>query len=212
MLSHTDGQEIRPVHDRGFDLGVALPTLAAGRVRLRWLSETDVPSLFAIFGDPQVTRYYGHSTLSDLSAAVALLADIHEQFSRMTLFQWGVELTGTGAIIGTCTLASLNFEHRRAELGFALAQGYWGHGYMSEALRALLRFGFREMMLHRIWADTDPRNEPSIRTLERLEFRREGMLREHYFVQGERQDAIMYGLLKSDWRDQDGESNKSMSR
>jgi RimJ/RimL family protein N-acetyltransferase len=60
------------------------------------------------------------------------------------------------------------------------------------------------MQLHRVWADTDPRNESSMRVLERLGFRREGFLREHYFVQAEPQDAIVYGLLQSDWqRDHD---------
>jgi RimJ/RimL family protein N-acetyltransferase len=168
-------------------------------VRLRWLKDEDVPALFAIFGDPEVTRYWGHPVLPDLSAATALLADIREQFARQRLFQWGVALLVTDALIGTCTLASLNSENRRAELGFALARAYWGKGFMDEGLRELLRFGFSEMRLHRLTADTDPRNERSIRTLERLGFRREGCLREHYLVHGEPQDSILYGLLRSEW-------------
>jgi len=71
---------------------------------------------------------------------------------------------------------------------------------MSEALPILLQFAFCEMQLHRVWADTDPRNSPSIRVLERLGFRREGLLREHYWVQGEPQDGLVYGLLGSEWQ------------
>jgi RimJ/RimL family protein N-acetyltransferase len=48
--------------------------------------------------------------------------------------------------------------------------------------------------------DADPRNQPSITLLERLGFRREGLLREHYFAAGEPQDALFFGLLAREWR------------
>ena len=185
----------------GFNLTMALPTLSAQRVRLRWLEDKDVPALFTIFGDPQVTRcYWGQPVLPNPSAAAALLADIRQKFAEEQLFQWGVALADTGALIGTCTLASLDAANRRADLGFALARAYWGHGHMQEALRVLLRFAFSDLQLRRLTADTDPRNAPAIRTLERLGFRREGLLREHYLLHGEPQDSILYGLLRSDWQ------------
>ena len=184
-----------------FNPGTVLPTLPGQRVRLRWLRDEDVAALFRIFGDPEVTRYWGHSVLPDLSAARVLLKEIREKFAQQRLFQWGVALLATDAVIGTCTLASLDSENRRAELGFALARAYWGQGYMGDALRALLRFGFSDMQLHRLTADTDPRNERSIRIMEQLGFRREGYLREHYLLHGEPQDSILYGLLRSDWEE-----------
>jgi RimJ/RimL family protein N-acetyltransferase len=70
---------------------------------------------------------------------------------------------------------------------------------MAAALPAVLAFAFGRLGLHRVFADTDPRNAPSIRALERLGFVREGVLREHYLVQGEPQDAVVYGLLRSEW-------------
>jgi RimJ/RimL family protein N-acetyltransferase len=70
---------------------------------------------------------------------------------------------------------------------------------MHEALHALLGFAFDVLDLHRIEADVDPRNVPSIRTLERLGFQREGYLRERWQVNGEIQDALFYGLLRPDW-------------
>ena len=188
------------MNDPNFNLGSSLPTLKAQRVHLRWLRDEDVPALFAIFGDPQVTRYWGHRVMPDVNAAASLLEEIRTLFVQRRLFQWGVALSETDQIIGTCTLASLNAENRRAELGFALAHAHWGNGYMTEMLRVLLRFAFDEMQLHRLTADTDPNNQPSIRLLERLGFRREGYFREHYLVQGEAQDSIMYGLLRSEWK------------
>jgi RimJ/RimL family protein N-acetyltransferase len=181
-----------------FAFGECLPTLEAGRVRLRWLTDRDIPALFAIFGDPEVTRYWGFAALSDVAGATALLADIHQGFHTGTLFQWGVELTG-GELVGACTLAGLDRANCRAELGFALGRAFWGRGYMAQALPALIEFAFGTMGLHRLSADTDPRNASAIRLLERLGFFREGLLREHYLVQGEPQDAVVYGLLRSEW-------------
>ena len=191
------------IHDEhmteaAFKLGERLPTLDAGPVRLRWLTDADVSALFTVFGDPEVTRYWGFAVLPDLASAAALLADIHREFFAGTLFQWGMEATG-GPLVGTCTLARLDPANRRAELGFALGRAFWGRGYIAAALPAVLGFAFDRLGLHRVFADTDPRNAPSIRTLERQGFRREGVLREHYLVQGEPQDAIVYGLLRSEW-------------
>ena len=63
----------------------------------------------------------------------------------------------------------------------------------------LLDFAFRDLGLRRLEADVDPRNAASIRSLERLAFRREGYLRERWCVGGEVQDAIFYGLLRREW-------------
>jgi RimJ/RimL family protein N-acetyltransferase len=115
------------------------------------------------------------------------------------LFQWGITELTADHVIGTCTLANLSTEHRRAEVGFALAQSAWGHGYISEALTALLTFAFETLHLHRIEADVDPRNHRSIAVLERAGFRREGYLRERYHLGGEVQDALFYGLLRSEF-------------
>jgi RimJ/RimL family protein N-acetyltransferase len=181
-----------------FQIGDRLPTLDAGRVRLRWLTDADVPALFAIFGDAEVTQYWGFARLPDQAAAATLLADIHRQFRTGTLFQWGIEAPA-GPLLGTCTLAQLDAANRRAELGFALDRAFWGQGYMTLALPAALEFAFGRLDLHRVYADTDPRNARSIRVLERLGFRCEDVLRQHYLVQGEPQDAVVFGLLRSEW-------------
>jgi RimJ/RimL family protein N-acetyltransferase len=181
-----------------FEVGDRLPTLDAGRVRLRWLTDADVPDLFTIFGDAEVTRYWGFARLRNLAAAAELLAEIEREFRAGMLFQWGVEATG-GQLVGTCTLAGLDAINRRAELGFALGRAFWGQGYMSAALPTVLAFAFGRLGLHRVFSDTDPANTRSIRALQRLGFVREGVLRQHYLVQGKPQDAVVYGLLQSEW-------------
>lgn len=177
-----------------------LPTIPTARLTLRALAPDDAPALFAVFGDPEVCRYWSRPALPDLAAAVALQEEIARHFDARTLFQWGIAERDTGEIVGTCTLASLSAEHRRAEIGYALARSRWGRGYAAEALDALARFAFQTLGLHRLEADVDPRNARSIRALERLGFVREGHLRECYVLNGEVQDALLYGLLRREWQ------------
>lgn len=70
---------------------------------------------------------------------------------------------------------------------------------MHEALTALINFGFEELDLNRIEADIDPRNEASLRSVERLGFIHEGHLRARWIVDAEISDSSIYGLLRRDW-------------
>jgi RimJ/RimL family protein N-acetyltransferase len=176
-----------------------LPAIATDRLVLRALGPADVPALFAVFGDPAVCRYWSRPALPDLAAAAALEAEVARCFRERSLFQWGVARRETDEVVGTCTLAALSADHRRAEVGFALARSAWGRGYIAEALPALLGFAFGTLALHRLEADADPRNAPSIRALERVGFVREGHLRERYLLDGEAQDAVLFGLLRREW-------------
>ena len=173
-----------------------LPTIHGERVVLRWLEDDDVDDLLGIFGDPEVMRYWSSPPLADRTAAAALLAEIREFFARHTLYQWGVALPDEGTVIGTCTLTSFHAESARAEIGFALGREHWGRGYMSDAVAALLDYAFGPLGLRRLEADVDPRNGPSLRLLERVGFRREGLLRERWVTDGEVQDSIFFGLLR----------------
>lgn len=178
---------------------MTLPVLDAERLRLRPLGPGDVPALLSIFGDPEVCRYWSSPPLSGIAEAEALYASIERGFETRTLFQWGTELCETKEIVGTCTLASVSEQHRRAEVGFALGRAHWRKGYATEALVALLGHAFSDLALHRLEADVDPRNRASMRVLERLGFERDGYLRERYHVAGEITDGVLLGLLRPRW-------------
>lgn len=179
------------------NLGNRLPTLEGEGLQLRWLSAADLPALRSIFADPQVVRYMSTEPLDTPAAVEQYLLSIHEGFLAGSLYQWGIEQGG--AIVGTCTLAGIDRHNRHVDIGFALGREHWGRGLILKALPAVIEFAFGRLKLHRIGADADPRNGASIRVLEKLGFRREGLLRECYFHMGEVQDALLFGLLRRDW-------------
>lgn len=176
-----------------------LPTLTTQRLRIRWLTPDDVPALYAIFRDPEVTRYWSQPPMRDEAAAEQMLVSVREFLEAGTLYQWGIERQDANGVIGTCTLAAIDLRNQRAELGYALHRDHWGCGYATEALTRLLAWGFTTLRLNRVEADVDPNNERSIRVLERLGFLREGFLRERWIVNGLIQDTAMFGLLRREW-------------
>ena len=179
-----------------------LPTIDASRVSLRWISAKDTDAFFAIYSNPEVMRYWSTPPLADRDAAANLITKIHEDWKRRMILKWGIALRTDDQLIGSITLFNLDFTHRRAEIGYALGREHWGHGYMNEALMALLKYAFEDLNLHRIEADVDPRNTASNKTVERLGFQREGYLRERWQVNGEIQDAYFYGLLRQEWKNE----------
>jgi RimJ/RimL family protein N-acetyltransferase len=180
--------------------GESLPTLETPRVRLRWLAESDVEALFRIFSDGPMMRYWSSTPMVSRTEAVELLERIHRQFAEKSALQWGIERKEDGELLGTCTLFSIHRGNMRAEIGYCLRSPHWRKGYMSEALAALIDYAFGSLMLRRLEADVDPGNAGSLRILERMGFRREGLLRERWNVGGVIADSVILGLLAREWR------------
>lgn len=175
-------------------------TLETERLLLRPFQASDGDRLFTIFSDPRVMRYWNSPPWTSLDEAAPYVARELAAMRAGEYISLGVVRTDTGTLIGTCTLFDLTEQCRRAEVGYSLASAEWGNGYMQEALTVLLDYGFSELNLNRVEADIDPRNTASARSLERLGFRREGLLRERWIVGGEMSDTALYGLLLKDWK------------
>ena len=177
-----------------------LPTINTNRLTLRSITSDDVNDFFTVYSNPEVMRYWSTLPLLNREAAAKQISEIDEGFKRHELLKWGIALRDGDRLIGSVTLFHPDFTHRRAEIGYAIGRAYWGKGYMNETLTAVINYAFDVLEFHRIEADVDPRNAASIRALERLGFQREGYLRERWQVGGEIQDALLYGLLRPDWK------------
>jgi [ribosomal protein S5]-alanine N-acetyltransferase len=175
-----------------------LPTLETARLRLRPYRADDARAIFAVYSDPQVTRYWSFPAWTDLAQAHAYLAQ-RQALEAPSVLAWAVADRASDQLVGTTTLFSLNGPQRRAEIGYSLARSQHGRGLAAEALRAAIAHAFAALALERIEADVDPRNEKSWQLLERLGFRREGRLRNRWRVDGEVCDSYIYGLLRDEF-------------
>jgi ribosomal-protein-alanine N-acetyltransferase len=169
------------------------------RLRLRALEESDAPALFGIHSNVEVARYLSRPAMTDIAQARELVERVRAGYESGSSVQLGIERKEDGALVGYCLLFNFHEVSRRAEIGYSLGRPYWGCGYMSEALAALVAIAFEKLDLNRLEADIDPRNAGSARSLERLGFAREGDLRERWIVNGEVSDTRLYGLLRREW-------------
>lgn len=171
------------------------------RLRLRALQPGDEDALFALFSHPQVMRHWSTPPWADTEPAQRM---INADLAAGPADDWlrlGLVTRDDDALVGTCNLFNHVRGSRRAEIGYALARRAWGRGLMHEALCALLDHGFGSMDLNRVEADIDPANSASARTLQRLGFVQEGLLRQRWIVDGQVSDSGLWGLLRSDWSD-----------
>ena len=175
-----------------------LPTLVGERVRLREPRAADAADVLAVFGDAGHLRYWSHGPLADLAAARAYVDGIGAGWRERRLFQWAVT-EADDRLVGTVTLVDWDREHRRAEVGFIVHPAHTGRGLARDAVRTALRFAFGAMGLWRVEADVDPDNAGSLRLLEGLGFRREGVLRDRWFTFGTWKDTVLLGLLASEF-------------
>jgi RimJ/RimL family protein N-acetyltransferase len=172
------------------------------RMTLRPYETRDLAALYDMFGREDVCRYLPWGPM-DLEQARAKL----EQRLRQTRIEKdgdsiviaAVE-TATGRHVGEFMLKATNTERRQGEIGWSLHPDAHGRGLATEGAREMLRVGFDELGLHRIIAESDPRNAASIRVMERLGMRREGEFADSWFLKGEWVGETIYAMLESEWR------------
>ena len=176
------------------------PILETERLVLREIVAADADALFAIHGDASLMQWFGVDPVKDLAGAeklVALFASWRAMPNPGT--RWGIQLKDETDLSGSCGLFAWNRAWRKCTLGYELAAHAQGKGLMHEALLAVLDWGFANMELNRIEAQVHPENAPSIRSVARLGFRKEGLLRELGYWRGQYHDMLQYSLLRKDW-------------
>ena len=175
------------------------PDLATPRLALRQTHDADVDVEYAMRTDPVVMRYWSSLPIREIREARDTVERAKGYFASREGIRWIVTLRDDDRMIGSVGLFAFHEQNRLAEIGYALAREHWGRGYMHEALTAAIDYAFGPLALRRIEADTHPRNAASVRTLERLGFAREGLLRERWQVGDEISDSLVWGLLARDW-------------
>ena len=176
------------------------PSLHTARLRLRAFEDKDADDLFALHSSAHVLRYWDSPPWSERARAERFSTACRQMAEEGAGARVAVERLSDGTFIGWCSLTRWNPDYRSAALGYCYSDAAWGHGYATEAARALLRWAYDTLDLNRVQAETDTRNVASARVLEKLGFLREGTLREDCVVDGEVSDSWVYGLIKREWQ------------
>lgn len=170
------------------------------RLVLREFVVDDWQSVLAYQREPRYLRYYPWEgrTDNEVRQFVQTFVDWQAEEPRRR-WQLAVMLRPDGPVIGNVGLRRKVENDFEADIGYELAPQHWGKGYATEAVRALLRFGFDEMGLRRVSSWCIANNVSSARVLEKLGMRQEGRLRENEYFKSRYWDTLLYGLLREEW-------------
>lgn len=165
---------------------------------LRELREDDTDPLLAIYGSKVATEHMssGPQTREQVAGVVS---DAIECATAEPRVVYGLALTPTGSteLIGYAHLA---VEARRAgQIWFLLNPAHWRQGYGTETVRMLLRFGFHDLGLQRMWGARSPENIGSAAVMLSQRMIEEGCIRDHVLTHGAGRGSVTHSILESEW-------------
>jgi [ribosomal protein S5]-alanine N-acetyltransferase len=175
------------------------PTLETERLVLRQIVPTDAEDLYRIFADHESMRYWSCRPFCSIKQAEKLIEGMARAFLEESGIHWAITLRNENRLIGKCGYNEWRKLHRRGDISYIVDRRQWGKGLVSEALRAMLQYGFDQMDLHSIEAGVTPGNDASTRMLQKLGFHLEGHLKESFLVEDVFVDSLIYSLLRKEW-------------
>jgi [ribosomal protein S5]-alanine N-acetyltransferase len=170
------------------------PQLETETLILREIHLADAKDIFMLYSDSEVVKYHDMEVFKNIERTEKLINRWGDRFQEQQAIRWGIAKKTDNVIIGTCGYSWQRIAFC-AEVGYELAKAHWRQGIMTEALNAMMDFGFEKMELNRIQAMVMLGNTPSMNLLKKIGFKEEGLLRDYGFWKG---NLKMFSLLRKD--------------
>ncbi|MCE5250279.1 GNAT family N-acetyltransferase [bacterium] len=175
------------------------PVLSTERLILRPFTMDDAPIVRQLAGEYEIAvncLCIPHPY--EKGMAESWISTHPDIFDKGEFAGFAIELRAGQKFIGSISL-TISQEHEKAELGYWIGMPWWGNGYCTEAGRAIIRYGFIDLGLNRIFAGHFSRNPASGRVMEKLGMTFEGCIREHVKKWGNFEDAKLYSILRREY-------------
>ena len=169
------------------------------RLILKGLTPEDITYIFENYTKEDIKKLLGHQSDEEYQKEAYRQMKGYTSFNNRFM-QFIIADKFSGANIGRCLYHSWSPEHKRAEIAYYITvESFKGQGLMSEAVSAVLDYGFHQMQLHRIEALVAPDNTASLRIIKKFGFTQEGVLREHYYTNNQYEDSFVFSLLRREY-------------
>lgn len=173
--------------------------LETQRLLLKVISAENMKFIFEKKSKEEIKKILGHRSEEDFKKEEQKHKNGYSSYNRSFNLFLMIEKTSE-KIIGRCGLHNWNREHRRAEIGYNMEdENYKKKGLMTETVQAVIDYGFNKMNLHRMEALVGRENVPSLKLMEKFQFKKEGVLREHYYRNDVFEDSVMFSRLHSEY-------------
>jgi ribosomal-protein-alanine N-acetyltransferase len=174
--------------------------LETKRLLLRRIDENDIAEVLALRGNPETMKYIPRPLAKTEEDALAHINMINEKIDTNIGINWGITIKRNSKIIGIIGHYRIQPENHRAEIGYMSLPEYHGKGYITEAIKAVVEYGFEQMNLHSVEAIIDPENIASERVLQKNGFIKEAHILENELWEGKFWDTVIYSLLKRNFK------------
>ena len=177
-------------------------TIKTARLTLRKIEQDDAEMMFRNWSsDDEVSRYMRWSTHKNVEETRAIIQNWFDGYIENNRYHWGICLEN-GEMIGSVGVMMTAESDFRAELGYCVGRKWWGQGYTSEAVKAVIDYMFANTDIERIEAYHSVNNPVSGRVMAKAGMRREGFARNKYKNRDGFQDCDLYGIVRDEWERQ----------
>ena len=176
------------------------PLLESERLHFRKLTNEDAPQIIVLRGNPETMKFIPRPLTTTLEEAMAHINIIEEKIVNNEGINWAITVKGNPKFIGLIGHYRISAENHRCEMGYMILPQHQGKGYVSEAIDAVLEYGFNDLQMHSIEAVIDPENKASERVLQKNGFVKEAHILENELHDGKFWDTVIYSILKRNFR------------
>ena len=181
------------------DLFNSVPTIESENLRLRRITMHDAPAIYEYSKDERVAEHVLWTAHRSVFETRSYIRWMMKKYRSGEPSSWGIALKSDDRIIGTIGFMWIQPENAAAEVGYSLSRRFWNRGIMTEALRALIKYGFEKMKLNRIEAIHETDNPASGAVMRKCGMVKEGTLRGKLKNKGRFVDVDIYAILKKDY-------------
>jgi [ribosomal protein S5]-alanine N-acetyltransferase len=157
----------------------------------------DAESIFRSYAqDPEVTKYLAWRPHKNLDTTREFLKRCVQCWQDETAFPWVMARKNDHTLLG---MIELRIDQFRADFGYGIARPYWGNGFTTEAVKAIIQWSLAQERIYRVWAVCDVENRASARVMEKAGMQKEGTLRRymlHPSLSSEPRDCYCYSIIK----------------
>jgi len=171
------------------------------RLLLRQFTREDAPSAWANWaGDEAVQNWYGEPVYATLEEAQGLLAKYIAGYENNDYYRWAVIDKSSGECIGQVAYFLVDTKNHFGEIEYCVGQAFQRRGYCTEAVRAIMAYGFGKVHFHKVQVCHIPANEASRGVIRKCGFTYEGTLRDYFYGAGAYTGRLYYSMLENEWK------------
>ena len=174
--------------------------ITTDRLILRKFESTDAKDVLELWASkPEIQHLYSEPTYTTLLEVEGLLDKYISNYSNLDYYRWAVIDKIDNRCIGQIAFFLVDTKNHFAEIEYCVATEYQNRGYITEAVKALLDFGFNKIDLHKVQICTKSINKPSQRVIQKCGFIHDGTLRDYFYYDGKYIDRLYFSMLKNEY-------------